>query len=82
MSTLQIENLWQYIQTLSLSAHNKQWLADRLMESVYHAQKEEETSSETEYILASDAMKEIIAQGDQQIASGKYRTTKVQDLWK
>lgn len=33
MSTIQIEGLWQYIQTLSLSARNKKWLAERLVES-------------------------------------------------
>ena len=33
MSTLQIESLWQFIQTLSLSTQNKKWLADRLLES-------------------------------------------------
>lgn len=34
MSNLQIENLWQYIQALSLSKRNKKWLADRLIESM------------------------------------------------
>ena len=34
MSTIQIESLWQYIQTLSLSKRNKKWLADRLMENI------------------------------------------------
>lgn len=33
MSTAQIEGLWQYIQTLSLSTRNKKWLAERLMEN-------------------------------------------------
>ena len=33
MSTAQIEGLWSYIQTLSLSNRNKQWLADKLIES-------------------------------------------------
>lgn len=34
MSTVQIESLWQYIQTLSLSNKNKKWLAERLLENV------------------------------------------------
>lgn len=34
MSTVQIESLWQYIQTLSLSKKNKKWLAERLLENV------------------------------------------------
>lgn len=33
MSTIQIEGLWQYIQTLSLSKKNKKWLAERLLEN-------------------------------------------------
>lgn len=33
MGTTQIEGLWAYIQTLSLSNRNKQWLADKLLES-------------------------------------------------
>ena len=33
MSTAQIEGLWQYIQTLSLSKRNKKWLAERLLEN-------------------------------------------------
>lgn len=30
MSTAQMEGLWQFLQTLSLSKSNKQWLADHL----------------------------------------------------
>ena len=33
MSTIQIESLWQYIQTLSLSKRNRKWLAERLLEN-------------------------------------------------
>lgn len=33
MSTIQVESLWQYIQTLSLSKRNKKWLAERLLEN-------------------------------------------------
>lgn len=33
MSTAALTNLWNYIQGMSLSDRNKQWLADRLMES-------------------------------------------------
>ena len=37
MSTTQIEGLWQYIMTLSLSNRNKKWLADRLIENITSA---------------------------------------------
>ncbi len=33
MSTIQIESLWQYIQSLSLSKKNRKWLAERLLEN-------------------------------------------------
>ena len=31
MSTAQMEGLWQYLQTLSLSRSNRQWLAEHLI---------------------------------------------------
>ena len=34
MSTVQLESLWQFILTMSLSKRNKQWLAERLLENV------------------------------------------------
>lgn len=33
MSTTAMNNLWKYLQGLSLSSQNKRWLAERLMES-------------------------------------------------
>jgi|GEM_PF-1748247 len=33
MTTLALNSLWNYIQSLSLSASNKKWLAERLLES-------------------------------------------------
>ena len=77
MSAIQVEGLWQFIQTLSLSNRNKQWLADRLIE----ATTQKTYANDTEYIQASPKMMEIIAKGDKQIASGKVTTTKVADLW-
>lgn len=77
MSAIQIEGLWQFIQTLSLSNRNKQWLAERLME----ASAQKTYANDTEYIQASPKMMEVIAQGDEQIASGNVTTTKVADLW-
>lgn len=32
MSTVQLESLWQFIQSLGLSRKNRQWLADKLVE--------------------------------------------------
>lgn len=33
MNAISLNNLWTYLQGLSLSASNQRWLADRLMES-------------------------------------------------
>lgn len=33
MTALAIDKLWSFLQSLSLTANNKRWLAERLMES-------------------------------------------------
>lgn len=81
MSTIQLDSLWQYIQTLSLSTSNKTWLAEKLLESSTKKRRITEAQKETNYITSSPAMMEIIAQGDKQIQSGNYETTKLEDLW-
>lgn len=37
---------------------------------------------ETEYIMSSPAMVEILRQGDEEIAEGKYEPIAIDDLWK
>jgi len=80
MSSVQIEGLWSYIQTLALSNYNKRWLAERLVESATN--NADGGKKETDYILSSDAMRQIIEEGDQQLAAGQGIPTKVEDLWK
>lgn len=41
MSNAALTNLWNYIQSMALSDRNKQWLADRLIESKSAAKKNE-----------------------------------------
>ena len=43
MNTLSLNNLWTYLQGLSLTASNKKWLADHL----YEAAKEETNAAKT-----------------------------------
>ncbi len=81
MSTLQIEGLWQFIQTMSLSKRNKQWLAKRLLESANEEASSKRKKSDTEYIMESQEMIDIIAEGDRQIESGDFTTTSVDALW-
>ena len=33
--TISIENLWMFIKSMSLSADNQRWLADRLIENLF-----------------------------------------------
>lgn len=37
MDTIALNNLWNYLQGLSLSAKNKRWLSDKLIESMPHS---------------------------------------------
>ena len=43
MSNTALINLWNYIQSMSLSDSNKQWLADRLIESKSSAKNKQMT---------------------------------------
>ena len=36
-ATVTLDNLWAYLQSLSLSDSNKEWLAEKLIESKEHA---------------------------------------------
>ena len=80
MSALQLESLWQYIQTLSMPEANRRWLAERLIEPV-NSKEVDVAQRETDYIMSSPEMAECIHEGDEQIRSGKYETTRLEDLW-
>ena len=41
MNTLSLNNLWNYLQGLSLTASNQRWLADHLMEAADRADNAE-----------------------------------------
>lgn len=45
MNTASLQNLWNYINGLSLSANNKRWLSDRLIESTSEQITKEESLS-------------------------------------
>ena len=44
MNALSLNNLWNYLQGLSLTASNQRWLAERLLESSEKEKVAEETS--------------------------------------
>ncbi len=68
MASIAMNNLWNYIQGLSLSACNQEWLAARLQESSRraraNAKKDETQMSETEFFAQVDEAREQIKQGE------------------
>ncbi len=77
MTTIALNGLWTYIQTLNLSKRNRKWLAEKLMEC-----DENVISDDTEYINSSPKMLDVIEKGKQEIAAGNVETIDVDDLWK
>lgn len=63
MTAAALNNLWTYIQTLSLTKRNREWLADKLIEDG----GKKTFADETEYISSSQAMLDIIAKGQEEI---------------
>ncbi len=47
MTTLAINKLWNFIQSLSMTANNERWLAERLLESANEKSKVEEKGAST-----------------------------------
>lgn len=83
MTTTALNNLWAYLQTLSLTKKNREWLADRLVEKT----EKKVFAEETDYISSSQAMLDIIAKGREEIKEieNGQRTSEVVDiknLWK
>lgn len=76
MTSIALNGLWAYIQTLNLSKRNRHWLADKLVA----ADKQEMT--DTEYLESSPAMMEILQKGKEEIAQGKGEPIDVDELWK
>ena len=62
--TISIENLWMFIKSMSLSADNQRWLADRLIEN-----SAEETSSVRPYSV--EELNRRIDKAEQSIAEGR-----------
>ena len=63
-----MNNLWNYIQGLSLSARNQEWLAARLREASKakrtKAKKDETLMSEEEFFAQIDEAREQIRRGE------------------
>ena len=68
MTRIAMNNLWSYIQGLSLSASNQEWLAARLQEASRmaraKAKKDETLMSEEEFFAHVDEAREQIKRGE------------------
>ena len=62
--TVSIENLWMFIKSMSLSADNQRWLAERLIES-----SKEKNSSVQPYTI--EELNRRIDKAEQSIANGR-----------
>ncbi len=47
MTTIAINKLWSFLQSLSMTANNERWLAERLLESANAKSKEEGETKKT-----------------------------------
>lgn len=57
-------------------------LMKKAVKSLTRIAKQKKQIDETEYLLSSPAMAEVIRQGQEDIKNGRGRTVKVEDLWK
>ena len=57
-------------------------LLKKAVKSLKRLASKKQAMDETEYIMSSPAMVEILRQGDEDIKNGKGRVVKLEDLWK
>ena len=79
MTTLQL-NAELYRQ-LSIIAEDES-LMTKLLKYAKKLTAKKEAMDETEYLLSSPAMAEVIRQGQEDIRNGRGEVVKVEDLWK
>ena len=75
MNSASLNNLWQYLEGLSLSKGNRRWLAERLMEN--------DMAEEGKCVMNDDEIKEGISVAFSQlkeVKSGKRETRSVEEL--
>ena len=57
-------------------------LMKKALKAIKKLSAQKKAMDETEYIMSSPAMVEILKQGDEDIKNGKGRVVKLEDLWK
>lgn len=77
MTKLALEHLCDYILSLNLSRKNREWLANKIVNA-----GDDSAESETQYLLSSQAMVDVLEQGKKDIEDNKGVTVEIEDLWK
>ena len=57
-------------------------LMKKAVKSLKRLASKKQAADETEYILSSPAMAEILRQGEEDIKNGRGTVVKIEDLWK
>ena len=81
MTTLQMRlnaELFGALQTIS----GDEGLMKKAVRSLKRIASQKQAKDETEYLMSSPAMEEILRQGEEDIKNGKGRVVKIEDLWK
>lgn len=71
MNAISMNNLWSYLQGLSLTASNRKWLAKRLIES------------QTSTVMGDEEIRQGLTEAFQQlkeVKAGKRKTRKAEEL--
>ena len=56
-------------------------LMQKAIKALRQITAEKKAEDETNYIMSSPTMMEILEKGDEEIKKGDFETTKVEDLW-
>lgn len=72
-----MESLWQYIESLSLSNRNREWLADKLLEGTDRGKETEYISKEEVLAQIDEGLKEV-----KLIQEGKLPVVSARDFLK
>ena len=81
MTTAQMQLNTELFGALQIIADDET-LMKKAVKSLTRIAKQKKAIDETEYLLSSPAMAEVIRQGQEDIKNGRGRTVKVEDLWK
>ena len=78
MTALQLNA--ELFRELSIIAEDE-GLMKKALKAIKKLSAKKQTMDETEYLMSSPAMAEVIRQGQEDIKNGKGRIVKLEDLW-